>query len=157
MSSPLIHITKVSMNSIMPRLVEALEVSETDIHIHLSSGLCIVLTNLNMWWAWLAKCEMNSRCLGRMDFMVNSSPHHMKQKMKQSLKLQLIVPLRDDILRDLVYTCGLGRMSSCIWVDCVDLCESYVKLDGAREDLYVYLGLLVVRGDNIVCFNANML
>ena len=51
----------------------------------------------------IGKSEMNSRCLGQMDFMVNSSPHHMKQKMKQSLKLQLTVPLRHDIPRDPVY------------------------------------------------------
>jgi len=42
MSSPLIHITKVSMNGIMPRLVKALEVSETDIHIHLRAVACVL-------------------------------------------------------------------------------------------------------------------
>ena len=71
------------------------------------------------------------------------------------LKLQLVVPLRCNISK-IWYTCGLGSMSSCIWVDCVDLCEMS-SWTGQREDTVCNLGLLVVRGDNIVCFHANML
>ena len=34
--------------------------------------------------------------------------------------------------------------------------ESYVKLDGATNTVDIYPRLIVVREDNVVCFNSNM-
>ena len=149
------------MNSIKPKFVTALEVSGMDIHTYTSSGLCIVLTNLNMWYAaWLARCEceMNSSCLGDWIrrwtiYLITLS----RRRWNKCWNFSWLYPWDVTYQRDPIYLwtwqyveLHLSRLCWSLW----KLCQVG---RGNERILYVYLGLLVFRGDNVVCFNANML